>query len=85
MALKKKKKNCIFVIRTKLIPTCWDINTSMRILDGHESIFQEQPLVIMGAIADEHLFMFPAAWSRSDFITASFLIKCCFYLGKKNH
>lgn len=55
----------------------------MRIMDGNESIVQEQPLVIMRAIADEHLFMLPTAGSCSNFVTASFLIKCCFYLERK--
>lgn len=77
------KRNCKFLVRTKLIPTFWDINTSMRIMDGNKSILQEQPLVIMRAIADEHLFVFPTIWSRSNFVTASFLIKCSFYLEKK--
>jgi hypothetical protein len=30
----------------------------MRIMEGNKAILQKQPLVIMGAIADEHLLMF---------------------------
>ena len=56
----------------------------MRIADGNKSILQEQAVVIVGAVADENLLVFATACSRSNFITASFLVKCCFYLEKKN-
>lgn len=55
----------------------------MRIADGNKSILEEQAVVIVRAIADEHLLVLPAAHSCSNFITASFLIKCCFYLEKR--
>lgn len=57
-----------------------DINTSVRIADADKSVLQEQAVVIVGAVADENLLVFATACSRSNFITASFLIKCCFYL-----
>lgn len=52
----------------------------MRITRGNESILQEQPLVIVRAVADEYLLVLSTPGSCSDFITASFLIKSCFYL-----
>lgn len=55
----------------------------MRIAGGHEAILQEQPLVVVGAVADENLLVPPAARTRSNFIAASFLVKCCFYLERK--
>lgn len=55
----------------------------MRITRGNESILQEQPLVIVRAVADEHLLVRSTTGSCSDFITASFLIKSCFYLERK--
>lgn len=56
----------------------------MRIADGDKSVLQEQTVVVVGAIADENLLVSAIACSRSNFITASFLIKCCFYLEDKN-
>ena len=55
----------------------------MRIADGNKSILEEQAVVIVRAIADEHLFVFSTAHSCSNFITAGFLIKRCFYLEKR--
>lgn len=78
-----RKKELYHLSKNK-VPTFWHINTGVRIMDGNESVVQKQPLVIMRAIADEHLFMCPTAWSCSNFVTASFLIKCCFYLERKS-
>lgn len=55
----------------------------MRITRGNESILQEQPLVIVRAVADEHLLVLSTPGSCSDFITVSFLVKSCFYLERK--
>lgn len=56
----------------------------MRIADGDESVLQKQAVVIMGAVADENLLVSATACSCSNFVTASFLIKCCFYLEEKD-
>lgn len=55
----------------------------MRIVGGDKAILQEQPLVIMGAVADEHLLVPPAARRCSNLIAASFLAEGCFYLQEK--
>lgn len=60
-----------------------DVHARVRVAGGHEAILQQQPLVVVGAVADENLFVPPAARARSNFIAASFLIKCCFYLERK--
>lgn len=52
----------------------------MRIAEGDEAVLQEQPLVIMGAVADEHFLVLPAAGDRSNLIAAGFLVERCFYL-----
>ena len=72
-------------MKPKSVPTFRDINTSVRIADADKSVLQEQAVVIVGAIADENLLVFATACSRSNFVTASFLIKCCFYLEKKTN
>lgn len=56
----------------------------MRIADGDKAILQEQPLVIMGAVADEHLLVLPIARGCSNLIAPGFLVECCFYLQKKS-
>lgn len=56
----------------------------MKIVDGDKSILQEQAVVVVGTIADENLLVSAIACSCSNFITASFFIKCCFYLEDKN-
>lgn len=47
--------------RTPLTPTSGDRNAGVRVTEGDKAILQEQPLVVMGAIADEHLLVLPAA------------------------
>lgn len=55
----------------------------MRIADGDKAILQEQPLVIMGAVADEHLLVLPTARGCSNLIAPGFLVKRRFYLQEK--
>ena len=38
-----------------------DVHTGVGVAGGHEAVLQEQPLVVMGAVADEHLFVRPPA------------------------
>lgn len=47
--------------KTPLTPTSGDGNAGVRVTEGDKAILQEQPLVVMGAIADEHLLVLPAA------------------------
>lgn len=42
-------------------PTSWDRNAGVRIADRDKAVLQEQPLVIIGAVADEHLLVLPTA------------------------
>lgn len=55
----------------------------MRIAEGDEAILQEQPLVIMGAVADEHLLVLPTARGCSNLVAPGFLVECCFDLQGK--
>jgi hypothetical protein len=55
----------------------------VRIADGDKAILQEQPLVIMGAVADEHLLVLPTARGCSNLIAPGFLVKRRFYLQEK--
>lgn len=55
----------------------------MRVAEGNEAILQQQPLVVMRAVADEHLLVLSTTRSCSNFITTSLLIKCCFYLDMR--
>lgn len=52
----------------------------MRVAGGDKAVLQEQPLVIMGAVADEHLLVLPAAGGWSNLIAPSLLVERCFHL-----
>lgn len=55
----------------------------MRIAKGNKAILQEQPLVVMGTVADEHLLVLPTARGCSNLIAPGLLVECCFYLQGK--
>ena len=51
----------VYHLSDERAPTLGDVHTGVGVAGGHEAVLQEQPLVVMGAVADEHLFVRPPA------------------------